>query len=37
MRPEEIRFLDDDDRWATETVLAALDGVPDERAGGQAD
>lgn len=30
MRPEEIRFLYDYDRWATERVLAALDGVPDE-------
>ena len=24
MRPEEIRFLYDDDRWATEKVLTAL-------------
>jgi uncharacterized damage-inducible protein DinB len=30
MRPEEIRFLYDYDRWATEKVLAALDGVPHE-------
>ena len=30
MRPEEIRFLYDYDRWATEKVLAALEGVPDE-------
>jgi uncharacterized damage-inducible protein DinB len=30
MRPEEIRYLFDYDRWATEKVLAELDGISDE-------
>jgi uncharacterized damage-inducible protein DinB len=30
MIPDEIRYLFDYDRWATERVLAVLDGVPDE-------
>jgi uncharacterized damage-inducible protein DinB len=30
MTPAEIRYLFDYDRWATEHVLAVLDGVPEE-------
>jgi uncharacterized damage-inducible protein DinB len=30
MRAEDIRFLFGYDRWATERVLAVLDGIPDE-------
>jgi uncharacterized damage-inducible protein DinB len=30
MRPEEIRYLFDYDRWATEKILASLDGIPDD-------
>ena len=30
MTPDEIRYLFDYDRWATERILAKLDGVPDE-------
>ena len=30
MIPDEIRYLFDYDRWATERVLTVLDGVPDE-------
>ena len=30
MRPEEIRYLFDYDRWATEKILASLDGTPDD-------
>jgi uncharacterized damage-inducible protein DinB len=30
MNPAEIRYLFDYDRWATERVLATLDGVPDD-------
>lgn len=30
MRPDEIRYLFDYDRWATEKVLARLDGIPDD-------
>ena len=29
MRPEDVRSLFDYDRWATERVLAVLDGLPD--------
>ena len=30
MRPEEIRYLFGYDRWATDKVLAALDGIPND-------
>ena len=30
MNPAEIRYLFDYDRWATERILARLDGVPDD-------
>ena len=30
MRPEEIRYLFDYDRWATQKVLAELEGISDE-------
>ena len=30
MTPDEIRYLFDYDRWATERILAKLDGVPDD-------
>ena len=30
MTPDEIRYLFDYDRWATERILSKLDGVPDD-------